>query len=186
MPLYEIEHCVPLSRAERDELARAITEVHTRKFSTPSLFVNIKFTSTEVAEDDEEKRRVHLYIAGKERSVNRILGFVRGGGPRTPTHLGELAQQIQDAWDRIINNGEKKKAGHDAPRELKVVAIVGSLAAGIENGFLLPPAGEDAAWLKTHRADFEKLAATGDPDFTGLVEEMRTREDLVRELEKSA
>lgn len=59
MPLYEVEHCIPLSKAERNALAAAFTQVHTRKFCTPSLFVNIRFTDTSSH---------NLYIAGEQVS----------------------------------------------------------------------------------------------------------------------
>lgn len=153
MPLFEIEHCISLSKVERDQIAQAITQIHTRKFCTPSLFVNIRFTNV---------ANHILYVAGEEvsricpntalwrilslqstpmltriikRSINRILAFVRGGGPRTTGHLGELAEQILEAWNRIVNAGKK---GH-GDRELKVVTIVGSISAGLESGFVLPP-----------------------------------------------
>jgi phenylpyruvate tautomerase PptA (4-oxalocrotonate tautomerase family) len=164
MPLYEIEHSIPLSKAQRDQIAQAITQIHTRKFSTPSLFVNIRFTDC---------ANQCLYIAGEQvsgahfrttlncmfvalsaptlirvaqRSVNRILAFVRGGGPRTSTHLDELAEKILDAWNQIINGGKK---AHGEPGEMKVVTIVGSISAGIESGFLLPPVRMPSACTPT-------------------------------------
>lgn len=59
MPLYEIEHSIPLDKSQRDELAQAITHIHTRKFATPSLFVNIRFI---------DANSQHNYVAGKEVS----------------------------------------------------------------------------------------------------------------------
>ncbi|PYI35647.1 hypothetical protein BP00DRAFT_411913 [Aspergillus indologenus CBS 114.80] len=73
MPLYEIEHSIPLDKPQRDALAQAITHIYTRQFTTPSLFVNVKFV---------DARNQHNYVAGKERSINRIIAYVRTGGSR--------------------------------------------------------------------------------------------------------
>lgn len=44
MPFYNFEYITPLSRSQKDQLAAAVTQIHTRKFITPSLFVNVRFT----------------------------------------------------------------------------------------------------------------------------------------------
>jgi len=44
MPSYEVEHVCPLTVAQQDEIAQAITRIHSTKFSTPKLFVNVRFT----------------------------------------------------------------------------------------------------------------------------------------------
>lgn len=46
MPFYQVEHCIPLDKTQRDELANIITHIHTRKFKTPSFFVNVRFTDS--------------------------------------------------------------------------------------------------------------------------------------------
>ncbi|RSM19141.1 hypothetical protein CDV31_002062 [Fusarium ambrosium] len=173
MPLYEIEHCIPLSKEQRDELAQTITHIHTKKFSTPSLFVNVRFTDV----------RDHcMYIAGQQRTSNRIFGVVRAGGPRTAESFDELAQQLEAAWDAVINGG---KRGH-GDKEMKVVSIQGSITAGVESGLLLPRAGGDAAWLNENKPMFERLAQAGDADFVQLLDEMQNREDLVKALSDDA
>ena len=43
MPLYIVSHYTPLSTSEKDALAWAITKSHTELFTTPSIFVNVKF-----------------------------------------------------------------------------------------------------------------------------------------------
>ena len=59
MPAYEIEHIIPLDDNQKDELAQAITRIHSELSTTPSLFVNVRFTN--VSE--------HMfYIAGKRIS----------------------------------------------------------------------------------------------------------------------
>lgn len=44
MPLYEVLLSIPLNEAEKSELARVITAIHTRIFTVRSLFVNVSFT----------------------------------------------------------------------------------------------------------------------------------------------
>lgn len=47
MPNYEVEHICPLTEGQKDELASAITKIHSEQFSTPKIFVNIRFTNVE-------------------------------------------------------------------------------------------------------------------------------------------
>ncbi|XRM42883.1 hypothetical protein ABZX51_006093 [Aspergillus tubingensis] len=165
MPLYEIEHSIPLDKSQRDELAQAITHIHTRKFATPSLFVNIRFI---------DANSQHNYVAGKERAINRIMAYVRAGGTRTTADFDDLSQRVSEAWGKVVNkNGEASKE-----RQLNAVFVLGAITTGTENGFLLPRAGEDASWLKSNAPKFEELAKQGDGDFAGLVGEMRSRDDL--------
>ncbi|CAK40760.1 hypothetical protein An11g06050 [Aspergillus niger] len=125
MPLYEIEHSIPLDKSQRHELAQAITHIHTRKFATPSLFVNIRFI-------DANSR--HNYVAGKERAINRITAYVRAGGTRTTADFDELAQRVSETWDRVIN----KDGTRSKERQLNAVFVLGAITTGTENGFLLP------------------------------------------------
>ena len=68
MPLYRFELCYSLASSQQDELAKAVTKIHSGKFTTPSLFVNVTFTdiSSQAA-----------YIAGKRVSLT-------SGSPRLP------------------------------------------------------------------------------------------------------
>ncbi|KAL2848857.1 hypothetical protein BJY01DRAFT_246233 [Aspergillus pseudoustus] len=163
MPLYEIHHSAPLTDSERDSLAQSITHLHTRKFTTPSLFVNVRFIDASAE---------HNYIAGKKRAINRIVAYVRGGGPRSAADFDDLAQQVQGTWDRIVNPDDIKD------KQLNRVLVMSAIAAGVESGIVLPRAGMDVGWLEENRPKFEELAAGGDDDFVGLVEELKTREDL--------
>ena len=43
MPLYEIEHIIPLTSDAKAAFAVAINEIHTKLFATPSIFVNVRF-----------------------------------------------------------------------------------------------------------------------------------------------
>ena len=41
MPLYTVQHACPLSLSQKDELALALTHIHSTKFTTPKNFVNV-------------------------------------------------------------------------------------------------------------------------------------------------
>ncbi|PLB45449.1 hypothetical protein P170DRAFT_244236 [Aspergillus steynii IBT 23096] len=125
MPLYTIEHAIPLDKSQRDALAQTLTHIHTRKFTTPSLFVNVQFV---------DSTRQCNYIAGKERRINRILAHVRAGGTRTTADFQDLAQKIEDAWNGIVNGGQRGSK----ETELNRVFVLGAITAGLENGILLP------------------------------------------------
>ena len=44
MPFYEVQHCIHLSDIQKLAIAKKITSAHTRKFVTPSLFVNVFYS----------------------------------------------------------------------------------------------------------------------------------------------
>ncbi|BCS27687.1 uncharacterized protein APUU_60735A [Aspergillus puulaauensis] len=169
MPFYQIEHATPLNKPQRDALATSITTIHTRKFATPSLFVNVRFT--------DASRDVN-YVGGKECSINRITGYVRAGGNRSKKDFDDVALKILETWNSIVNPGSKKGEERE-DLELKRVFVMGAITTGVESGFVLPEAGQDAAWLKENTPRFEELAEQGDPEFIELVREIRSREDLV-------
>lgn len=66
MPWYVVSLRDPIGSSERDELASAITKVHTNLFTTPSLFVNVRF---------EDASNVHHYVGGKRVSWPKSPGL---------------------------------------------------------------------------------------------------------------
>ena len=60
MPLYEVEHIVSLDRDEKSHFTKSITDAHSQLFTTPSLFVNVRFTN--VSDHD-------TYLGGKPVSL---------------------------------------------------------------------------------------------------------------------
>lgn len=56
MPNYEVEHICPLTESQKDEIAEAITQIHTKQFTAPRLFVNCRFTNI---------KDHAVYVAGK-------------------------------------------------------------------------------------------------------------------------
>lgn len=85
MPLYEVQHYIPLSLEERNKFAKEITRIHTREFITPSLFVNVQFT---------ELKEGSSFIAGEE-----VCAIPTGATPR---------ENMID----ILNVLEKNKSSH--------------------------------------------------------------------------
>jgi phenylpyruvate tautomerase PptA (4-oxalocrotonate tautomerase family) len=66
MPLYEISHAAPLTKAQKEEMALAITKLQCSKFGTPSLFVTVTFAYTTGLE---------TYVAGKPVSSALESGY---------------------------------------------------------------------------------------------------------------
>lgn len=84
MPLYEVMHSIPLNEAEKSEVARAITAIHTRRFAVPSLFVNVRFT---------DAREHHMYVGGEKVSNDGLLGLSLSRGTKIRLKLGpQIAQ----------------------------------------------------------------------------------------------
>lgn len=141
MPFYEVEHCIPLNKNQRDDLAKAITHIHSRKFTTPSLFVNIRFTNSSEHCNYVAGKEVHKYSDADKREtltdclqcvINRVIAHVRAGGSRTKEDFDDLTRQILDAWNQIVKpDGSREK-------ELKRVFVIGAITTGMESGFFLP------------------------------------------------
>ena len=69
MPAYEIEHIDTLTSLQKDKLAKAITEIHSRLFTTPSLFVNVHFVNL----DGQD-----YYVGGRKVGDSFFYGAKRG------------------------------------------------------------------------------------------------------------
>jgi phenylpyruvate tautomerase PptA (4-oxalocrotonate tautomerase family) len=67
MPLYEVSHVAPLTKAQKDEMALAITKLQCSKFGTPSLFVTVLFAETTGLE---------AYVAGNPVSFVLESGYI--------------------------------------------------------------------------------------------------------------
>ncbi|KAG9667375.1 hypothetical protein KCU99_g8956, partial [Aureobasidium melanogenum] len=151
MPAYEVEHVCKLSDDQKDQLAEAITKIHSQQFSTPRLFVNVRIT------DISDQR---TYVAGKQYKSNRIFAYVRHGPSRTQSDYDAVSKALEDEWAKIVPS-----------TELRLVMFYGAIVAGMEAGLYLPPAGQDAAWIKENWETFVKKAEGGDEHFAGLIEQ---------------
>lgn len=97
MPAYEVEHICQLSPEQKDDLAMAITKIHSNHFNTPKLFVNVRFTNV----DDHA-----TYVAGKRRKANRMFAYVRAGPSRTQKDFDTVSEALMKAWDSIVPREE--------------------------------------------------------------------------------
>ncbi|ETS73806.1 hypothetical protein PFICI_14752 [Pestalotiopsis fici W106-1] len=167
MPMYEIEHIAPLQSEQKDALALAITEIHSNKFTTPRLFVNVKIT---------DAAKQETYVAGRPRASNRITAHVRTSAARTQQDFDQLCNDVHVAWSSIVHPAHPTKPPQD--QELRAVFILGDITAAWEAGFTVPPAGQDAQWAKENMAAFQDKANNGDEDFADLVEELKTRDEF--------
>lgn len=129
MPLYTVEHSYPLTAPQKQEIAAAITKLHTSKFLAPSFFVHVTFRASSAADQN-------YFLAGKPRvtATNRIIGLVRVSSSRTKKDWDELAAQIEDAWytavsGPVIEEGKDKGKRENALDDNAVTTQAKSLLA---------------------------------------------------------
>jgi phenylpyruvate tautomerase PptA (4-oxalocrotonate tautomerase family) len=99
MPLYTITHTTPLSSTKKDKLASALTTLHSTKFTTAKMFVNVRFVNA-------EHNRLDTYVAGKSMSGkenNYLEAQVRAGSERPKELFNELAAEMVKIWEEIVS-----------------------------------------------------------------------------------
>ncbi|KAF1944408.1 hypothetical protein EJ02DRAFT_452510 [Clathrospora elynae] len=143
----------------------------------------------------------YMAVGGQKVWTNYIIGHLRPRGPDNREKLNELVQEIMRIWDmyarpklksihahtpwvgprRLEERNEEiaRKAGAkasnrlDDARALHNVFIMEDIAAGMEQGFVLPVAGQDGAWVEENMEKFEQRAKDGDASMKALVEEIK-------------
>ncbi|KAE9376498.1 hypothetical protein N431DRAFT_479742 [Stipitochalara longipes BDJ] len=181
MPLYEVSHCIPLSREQKDAFAEFITDLHSTTFVTPRLFVNIAF--------DQPGPIGAIYSGGKSRGQtlpNYIRATVRVGPSRPKEKYDEMATKILSRWDEVVNDATlgahsfDKLTAKEENNVKKLQAIVFCpMVAALENGVIVPGAGDEGTWLKDNMAYFqEQVDVHDDNDIRDMLKEMSEREDL--------
>ncbi|TID26030.1 putative cis-3-chloroacrylic acid protein [Venturia nashicola] len=162
MPLYTITHTTPLSSTKKDKLASALTTLHATKFTTPKMFVNVRFVNA-------DHSRIDTYVAGKStegKDNNYLEAHVRAGAERPKELFDELAEEMVKIWEDVVH--------HDSIR----VFIYGSILSGHEYGFPIPAAGKDQEWMRQNLSAFESRADEGDEVMQDLVAEIKERKLL--------
>ncbi|KAM0811557.1 hypothetical protein AB5N19_11913 [Seiridium cardinale] len=167
MPMYEVELVAALTQSQKDALAFAITQIHSSKFTTPKLFVNVKIT---------DARKQETYVAGRPRPSNRITAHVRTSASRTQQDFDQLCNDIHVAWSSIVHPGHPTKPPAD--EELRAIFIFGDIVAAWEAGFAVPTAGHDAEWARENLDAFKEKAQDGDEDFADLIDELSERDEF--------
>lgn len=175
MPMYLVEHSCNLTDEQKDQLAEAITKIHTEKFTVPRFFVNIniKDISSDVTYGGGmrvsfPKESYAAYLTDSKNRANRISAQIRYGPSRTDEMLAEIVDELHDAWASIV--------GSRGDQELRACFIHGSIVASAEKGFRSPKAGADVGYLKKNYAAFKKRADEGDEEFQSLMREIGSRE----------
>lgn len=166
MPLYDIEHVIPLTDGQQESLAKAFTSIHCTRFYTPSFFINVRFT-------DVSSQKV--YRGGVLRYYNRAILRTRVSENRTSEQYGEHCRELMKAWDGIITR-ESVNSEHETT--LRTVWVMGALTTAVEMGFQRPAAGQEIRWLRDNKASFETMANNGDEDMQQLMVELRSRDDF--------
>ncbi|KAE8443969.1 hypothetical protein EG329_001193 [Mollisiaceae sp. DMI_Dod_QoI] len=201
MPFYEIIHHINLTRQQRETLAREITTLHSKAFSAPSYFVNIKFSPSHNASILAPSSPVvpEYFIAGKARPhPNLIFAHVRSGASRSNDAFAKLAEDIENIWDEVVGLPSFQPSGHPAQthpeshgmgggqeggekgrdwsdeRRLQAVYIVPGLVAR-ESGLRIPEAGGEREWLQANWGTFQRRADEGDEDMRRLMGEVEGR-----------
>ncbi|GAB7350764.1 hypothetical protein MBLNU459_g1308t1 [Dothideomycetes sp. NU459] len=186
MPAYEVEHIFPLTERQKDELAEAITKIHSSHFSTPKIFVNVRFTNVEGHSTYVAGKRNEIQLQSPktngwgsvrppQRKANRIFAYVRHGPSRTQSDYDAVSVALTNAWDEIVPLPQVKRSLPAPDTELRLVMFYGAIVAGTEAGFSIPPAGGDKQWLKDNLEAFKQKADGGDEDFQDMVKEITER-----------
>ncbi|TQV91525.1 Tautomerase [Cordyceps javanica] len=173
MPYYEVHHSLPLSDAQRQELAQAITTVHVTAFNTPSMFVIVRFVAEDLAQGN-------VFVAGvrEDKTSNSIISYVRTSPARTKADFDKVAQELEDAWYKIVGNGQKTSAhpylSEKPEARLHAIGMLPIVTAR-EAGFGIPVAGEESEWIQEHLPVFKELAGHGETSFVSLLAELQSK-----------
>lgn len=193
MPFYEIQHHYPLGPTQRQRLAKALTDLHARTFTTPATFVNVRFRLMDFGEEN-------FFVGGEPRfKTNQIFVHVRSGSSRGRETFEKLAKDIENIWDDVVGGGYRKmyrlearegedklppddRKEHDRikeenPKLLQGVFIIPGLIAR-EQGLAHPAAGEELPWLKNNWSLFNERSLAGDSDMTALIKDVNARKEL--------
>ena len=166
MPFYNFYHALPLTPEQKQDLATAVTNSHSRIFSALTALVNVNFVDVS---------RANNFIAGEIQKVpNTVEGKVRTGGGRTREMYEQMCEELIAAWDKIVRRGNTEVG----PDELRV-ALMGGLVCLVEGGYLIPEAGKDQAWFEEHLPVIEKRAAAGHRPSMKMLEDVKTKGSAV-------
>jgi hypothetical protein len=130
--------------------------------SAPSAFVNTSFHHNPPST---------IFVAGHPHATNYIHAHLRPRGPSAAPKLRKLVETIMVIWNEHVKNGGEGRL--DDSKALHNVFIFEDLAAGAEQGFLLPLAGEEGDCVEENMQAFEKRAGEGDEAIKRLVWEVK-------------
>ncbi|KAF2032490.1 hypothetical protein EK21DRAFT_60772 [Setomelanomma holmii] len=175
MPHYLVYHSCDLSSSQYQAFATEITRLHCELFSAPSAFVNITFHPNPLPTPHAPPQptpppQSTTFVAARPVRTNYIHAHLRPRGPANAPKLRTLVETIMQIWSTHVQNG-KGEGRLDDPKGLHNVFIFEDLAAGAEQGFVLPVAGEEGEWAERNMDEFRRRAQSGDESVARLMEE---------------
>jgi hypothetical protein len=143
------------------------------------MFVNVVFYPS----------NTYTTVGGNQVRTNYIVGHLRPRGPENRHKLATVVTEITRIWnthvrqesgvlDKLPGVGYTPKQGDgrlDDARALHNVFLMEDIAAGAEQGFALPLAGQDGSWIQENMAEFRRRAEDGDESMKALIGEMKSK-----------
>lgn len=136
MPSYEFHHILPLTRAHKATLARAITDWHATTFKAPRFIVNCKFVDIRAQSSEDN------WIGGLAMKTNKLNIFLRSGTGRTAQQYQDITTKVVAIWDDAVKDVQ---TAAESDRELNDMFIMGVFDSALERGFFLPMVGIGSA-----------------------------------------
>lgn len=133
MPLYDIEHVVPLSATQQESLAVAFTSLHSARFNVPRVFINVRFT--------DASRQV-VFRGGRRVLYNRLILRTRASEKRGKDVYDAHCRDLITAWAKVVLGGDAEGDGSGGEelkkKELRTVWVLGALTTAVECGIARP------------------------------------------------
>jgi hypothetical protein len=123
MPLYDVEHITPLTEGQQASLAQAFTNLHSKRFSTPKFFINVRYTDVSAQP---------VYRGGRKVEYNRVILRTRVGEQRTKDLYDEHCRDIVRIWEELSGSEGGARDG------LRTVWVLGALTTAVECGIARP------------------------------------------------
>ena len=173
MPLYQVYHSYPLTQQQRQSFAAAITTLHCDAFNTPAFFVHVRFFANDATNGT-------YFTAGKPRlsNSNAVVAIVRTSSARSKSSFDMLSQKIEEAWDELLEEGDKTETQVDAKDKRLLMITFTPMLAVREGGMTIPEAGQEDSWLQEQLPYFRQKSDEGIEEFTELLEELEQRESF--------
>ncbi|KAJ4301589.1 hypothetical protein N0V90_003682 [Kalmusia sp. IMI 367209] len=189
MPLYEVFHTYSLSSKQKEQIAKGITDIHCTTFAAPSIFVNVVFHEYNSAWQGRAYTKT-LFVGGKKYSspgprfpldasthvahqqeaTNYVTAHLRPR-PDNRDKLIHITNSLMTVWNEYVK--PRKPGSINDSKALHTIFLFEDIAAGAEQGFVLPLGGKDDDWAAENMEEFERRAGEGDDGMKELVREIR-------------
>lgn len=102
--------------------------------------------------------------------TNLMHPHLRSHGAANGKKMQKLVKILQKLWAEHAANVEKSEGRLDDARALCDVFIFEEVAAGVEQGFVIPKAGGEGEWIKKNWSVFVRRRDEGDEAMERMVE----------------